>query len=197
MTAPIKDEDIVALYKESATETPSKDLDNRILAYANSQSKKHIPWWTYAGAAATVAFIALLAPWKWVDDTLETPQSIESIIEPGIEPGIEPRNAPAFISPEALSDHEADAARSMELLPPKPEEQRFFRNSPAAAKSLPQMEMELEESIITEFAEVERLLDEGQKQQARELLEQMLTDDPKLINKLPERLKTLVEKEGK
>lgn len=193
MTAPIKDEDIVALYKESATETPSKDLDNRILAHANSQSKKHIPWWTYAGAAATVAFIALLAPWKWVDGTLETPQSIESIIEPGIEP----RNAPAFISPEALSDHEADAVRSMEVLPPKPEEQRFFRNSPAAAKSLPQMEMELEESIITEFAEIERLLDEGQEQQARELLEQMLTDDPKLINKLPERLKTLLEKEGK
>ncbi|USH04645.1 hypothetical protein K6Q96_23280 [Grimontia kaedaensis] len=183
MTAPIKDEDIVALYKESATETSGKDLDDSILAYANSQHKKRIPWWTYAGLVATVSFVAFLAPWQWVDQTLEAPQDIEFM------------STPETMSEEALSDSAIDAVPSIEILPPKPEEQRLFRTAPSAAKSLPQMEMEIEDSIITEFPEVERLLDEGQEQQARELLEQMLTDNPKLFNRLPERLKTLVEKE--
>ncbi|CZF83002.1 hypothetical protein GCE9029_03573 [Grimontia celer] len=185
MTAPIKDEDIVALYKESATETSGKDLDNRILAYANSQHKKRIPWWTYAGLAATVSFVALLAPWQWVDQTLEAPQDIEFM------------STPETMSEEALSDSAIEAVPSMEILPPKPEEQRLFRNSPAAAKSLPHMEMEREDATNTEFSEVEKLLNAGKEQKARELLKQMLTDDPTLLEKLPQRLRILVETEGK
>ncbi|CZF80819.1 hypothetical protein [Grimontia marina] len=190
MTAPIKDEDIVALYKESATETSSKALDNCILAYAGSQHKKHIPWRTYAGAAATVAFVALLAPWKWVDDTLEVPQGIEPIRETVIK-----RNpSPIRISPETLSDDETNALQSMDALPTKPEEQRFFRNAPSTIRSLPQIE--LEEAAVAEFTDVERLLDAGQEQQAREFLEQMLADNPELVERLPERLKTLLNKSG-
>lgn len=185
MTAPIKDEDIVALYKESATETSGKDLDDRILAYANSQHKKRIPWRTYAGLAATVSFVALLAPWQWVDQTLEAPQDIEFM------------SAPETMNEEVLSDSEIEAVPSMKVLPAKPEEQRFFRNSPAAAKSLPQMEMDGEDATNTEFAEIEKLLDAGQKQKARELLNQMLTDDPTLLENLPQRLRVLVDTEGK
>ena len=78
----MNDEDIVKLYKESATEKPSAELDKTILDYAKKQSQaerapgnKHPRWWPYMGLAASVMFVTLLAPWKWHKQTLEPVQS--------------------------------------------------------------------------------------------------------------------------
>ncbi|MEF1335975.1 hypothetical protein REH81_04130 [Vibrio rotiferianus] len=77
----MKDEDIVKLYKESATEKPSAELDKTILDYAKKQSQaerdpgnKHPRWWPYMGLAASVMFVSLLEPWKWHKQTLEPVQ---------------------------------------------------------------------------------------------------------------------------
>ncbi|CAK3961681.1 conserved hypothetical protein [Vibrio crassostreae] len=78
----MNNEDIVKLYKESATEKPSAELDKTILDYAKKQSKaerapgnKRPRWWLYMGLAASVMFVTLLKPWKWHKQTLEPVQS--------------------------------------------------------------------------------------------------------------------------
>ncbi|OEE61576.1 hypothetical protein A1OK_09465 [Enterovibrio norvegicus FF-454] len=195
MTAPFKDEDIVALYKESATETPSDALDNRILAHAKSATRKPVPWWTYAGVAATVGFIALLAPWKWIDQSLQSPAHIELMEAPIPKQNFQ--QAESLDLESTIVDEieiEADTAPLEErsLLKSQPTEAFKSMDSQRTpqAKSSAAMKAKL-----NPFAEVESLLAEGEKQKAIALLKQQLDAQPVLYGSLPDYLKQLLEEE--
>ncbi len=179
MTAPFKDEDIVALYKESATESPSAELDNTILDYAKQQSRRKHQWWPYVGLAATVGFVALLAPWKWADKTLQTPAEIEL------------RSAPSMIQSDAAPKRQVGEMQSFELHAEDSNEiMRFDRVSPEAAKSMAE---DKAQPVNNPFADVEALLAKGETAEARALLKQKLDAEPALKAQLPMHLKQLLE----
>ncbi|MDD1795053.1 hypothetical protein LRP50_18150 [Enterovibrio sp. ZSDZ42] len=187
MTAPFKDEDIVALYKESATEIPSEALNNRILGYAQAQTRKRIPWWTYAGIAATVGFVALLAPWTWVDQSLQSPAHIELMEAP-----IQKQNRQQADSLEIEAAVEADEAPveeqlMLKSLPSEASRSMEFQRAPQA-KSNAKMKVKL-----NPFKEVESLLAKGEKQKAITLLKEQLDEQPELLSELPLHLIRLLE----
>ncbi len=48
MNKQIEDHDVVELYRQSASETPTKDLDAKILSYAKKRSNRSDKWWPYS-----------------------------------------------------------------------------------------------------------------------------------------------------
>lgn len=73
MSKEYDDQDIISLYKKGATEKPSAEIDNAILEYSVSDLKKSRNWWPYIGLAASIGFVAILAPWQWQEEQLSVP----------------------------------------------------------------------------------------------------------------------------
>ncbi|WP_375749553.1 hypothetical protein [Vibrio sp. HN007] len=133
------DQDIISLYKKGATETPSAEADNAILEYSVSNLKKSRNWWPYIGLAASVGFVAILAPWQWQEEPLSVPvpEQVEAFSDEMSLMGVAPEAERAIrakssrqlsISPfthieRLLQEDRVDEARSelQELLKAHPE----------------------------------------------------------------------------
>ncbi|WP_028021584.1 hypothetical protein [Enterovibrio calviensis] len=212
MTAPFKDEEIVALYKESATETPSDDLDNRILGYAEAQTqaqakaktqtRKHMPWWTYAGIAATVGFVALLAPWTWVDQSLQSPIQHELMKAPVLMDNVEQADSLELDATiDAVIDAGAEADVEAKIAPA--EEQIIRKSAPSEASRSMKFQFAPQEdasaamkALSNPFEAVENLLAAGEKQKAIALLKQQLEEKPELLSELPLHLERLLDEDS-
>lgn len=185
MTSPIKDEEIEALYKQSANEQPSPEIDDAILNYANKSSnrdqvvKSTWNWRSVLAVAATVVFVTLLAPWKWVDDTVHESLEVESMMDDSLM--IEERYD---LTPEA-----APAAD----VPEQP--QSFLKSLPKKPESSQRMMAEALESHTetSPFLKTEMLLKAGKADEARKALSLLLEEQPELKDQLPEHLKALLE----
>ncbi|MDB1125766.1 hypothetical protein [Vibrio algarum] len=186
MNRPLKDEEIVSLYEQGATESPSPDLDKTILNYANTQTKNKNQrnWWPYFGLAASVTFVTLLAPWEWAEQTLTAPTQLDN--------------------QQQTQQMEAALNKRVTLEKKAKEMNVESLQSRSLMKSAPQaevLEMRIEQELASAddyideqpspFKEVEDLLANGEKEQALKLLEEILTENPRLEIQLPEILKAL------
>jgi hypothetical protein len=169
MKVPLDDQEIISLYKSNATELPSSEVDRKILEYAQAQTKQKRNWWPYVGLAASVGFVAILAPWQWYEQTtypaLESDVSHMKMLSPESE-----------ISPPALQSSRESAAMSKRVVREKDQSERL-------------------ELSFNRFAEVEALLAGGEQEKARSLLEQLLQDSPELRSHLPKHLQVLMEEQ--
>ncbi|MEZ9523711.1 hypothetical protein [Enterovibrio norvegicus] len=221
MSKPFSDDDIAAMYKNSATEAPSASLDDAILAYASEQTahadspeaetatpkgKSAKNWWPIFGLAAGAMFVALLAPWQWVDQTLPGAQDVQQYSSPDLmmleEAEIPPSAADAV--PDAklhkFASPSEDAPRAKSMKPALPEKTTESATSPTPAremlrsKMMVDNEMEVVKEAITRnpFVEIEALLEEGNEVQAHNKLKDLLRHQPQLEARLPEHLKTLL-----
>ncbi|MBE1275246.1 hypothetical protein [Enterovibrio baiacu] len=214
MSKPFSDDDIAAIYKDSATEAPSASLDDAILAYASEQTghadspdtetasqkaKSATPWWPIFGLAAGAMFVALLAPWQWVDQTLPGAQDIQPYSSPDVmmleEIDIAPSAADAVpdnkLYKVAPPSEEKSRARSMKSALPE--------KTTAPAREMFESEMMADNAFSAEndriadepFADIKTLLDEGKEAEARDALRKLLEQQPALEAVLPAELQGL------
>ncbi|MFL7012682.1 hypothetical protein [Enterovibrio norvegicus] len=226
MNKPFSDDDIAAIYKDSATEAPSASLDEAILAYASEQTahadspetatatatqkgKSATPWWPIFGLAAGAMFVALLAPWQWIDQTLPGAQDVQPYSSPDVmmleEIDIAPSAADSV--PEAKlhkfapPSEDAPRARSMKsALPEKLTVPAAPASSSAPAIKALESDMMADSEIIAEigviapdpFLEIKALLEEGKETQARDTLRKLLEQQPALEAAIPAELQGLL-----
>ncbi|PML81942.1 hypothetical protein [Enterovibrio norvegicus] len=224
MSKPFSDDDIAAMYKNSATEAPSASLDDAILAYASEQTahadspeaetatpkgKSAKNWWPIFGLAAGAMFVALLAPWQWVDQTLPGAQDVQQYSSPDLmmleEAEIPPSAADAVPDAKlhkfASPSEDAPRARSMKsALPEKLIVPAAPASSPAPARKALESDMMADTEISAEigviapdpFLEIKALLEEGKDAQARDALRKLLEQQPALEAAIPAELQGLL-----
>lgn len=156
----MKEIDIVALYKKSATETPSPELDQRILDYAKAHGKKPIHYRRYFALAASIGLVAIMAPWRWYSSTEQGIPAIETL---------------------QLQQSQSDVIRSESILPAR--ESVRVLSQPKRKSLMPEKKLQAIESV----------LQSGDRQQAKMMLEELIKSDPELKGKLPEKLKRLLD----
>ncbi|MGF1707026.1 hypothetical protein [Enterovibrio baiacu] len=224
MSKPFSDDDIAAIYKDSATEAPSASLDDAILAYASEQTgradspdtetvsqkaKSATPWWPIFGLAAGTMFVALLAPWQWVDQTLPGAQDIQPYSSPDVmmleEIDIAPSDADADAVPDnklykvAPPSDEKSRARSMKSALPEKTTAPAPATSPMPAREMFESKMMADNAFSAEndriaddpFADIKTLLGEGKEAEARDALRKLLEQQPALEAVLPPELQVL------
>ncbi len=175
MSKPFSDDDIAAIYKDSATDVPSTETDDAILAYASEQTghadspeaetatqrgKSPTHWWPIFGLAAGAMFVALLAPWQWTDQTLPGAQDIQQYSSPDLmmleEAEIAPSAADAVPDAKlhkfAPPSEDAPRARSMKsALPEKLIVPAAPASSPAPARKALESDMMADSEISAEI----------------------------------------------
>lgn len=172
MKAPIEDKEITSLYQSDATEVPSSELDENILSYAKSQTVKKRNWWPQVGLAASVVFVAILAPWEWLErDQIVEMESNSYLIKPE-KVLSEPVRKKATMRGKSNSE-------SMDML---------MKSAPPVALTEKPVVSGLADNP---FAEIELQLKAGNKEQARLLLVKLLLERPELNEQLPDKLKIL------
>ncbi|WED24715.1 hypothetical protein L3Q72_17720 [Vibrio sp. JC009] len=193
----LNDKEIVSLYKESANETPSPELDKKILAYAKSASGRRKNWWPYLGLAASLGFVVILAPWRWVDQTM--PVVTEPELPAAIEPQVTEEQADQRIEAKRAKMPVRESMMSAPLkMQAAPEADMAAGARSAGARSKEEKEIQTgfmdAEVNISSFEEVEALLASGEKEKAKALLERILKQSPELARELPQHLRQLVDK---
>ena len=187
MKKPIDDQTLLELFRKSAKESPSKELDKKILSYAASQSKQadRHKWWPYLGLAASVCFIALLSPWKWQEASIDPlSDSVELMQHGEATPGPDVQ-----MKKSRVASPEADQFMSA------PIQQSEQRAIPAAESVIPQAVVSNSKAQEEQrWQEVYKLLNSGETEKAKALLDKMLSEQPELKDKLPQRLKELQQK---
>lgn len=186
MTPPLNDEEVVKMYKESATETPSKETDDAILEYAKANrvvdAKPHYiaNWKPIFGLAATIVFVTLLTPWDWVEEPnlIHEEMQLESISPESFDDSMEAQTdaVPTFSSP-------APAASKMK-------EHKNAKSHERMMTDIPELEAQL-----NPFAQIETLVLEGKKEEATETLKRLLEENPALEETLPDHLAELLQSE--
>ncbi|MDD1784270.1 hypothetical protein LRP49_24135 [Enterovibrio sp. ZSDZ35] len=179
MTHQFSDDEIIALYKDGAIEEPSELIDARILRYAQSQTKQErkpkYPWWQITGIAATVGFVAILAPWEWADKPLSTP--------------------PAVIQESLEVEMMMDAVPADVALPEAPQTEMKARANAEVQSRKFASELKREDSekiIAIKLKEIQTLLDNDDTEQAKEKLEQLLNAYPQAKEAMTEEMKALM-----
>ncbi|WP_087024264.1 hypothetical protein [Thaumasiovibrio subtropicus] len=121
MKTPFTDEEVLTQYRKDATESPSADLDNRVLqtakaALENASNVTSLPKkrrWPHRaiGIAAGIILVTLLAPWRWLDDnpSMEL-QGLPPENQRGLSEETELQQAPLFLKKRSLSDSETPEA---------------------------------------------------------------------------------------
>ncbi|WED29709.1 hypothetical protein L3V77_20060 [Vibrio sp. DW001] len=202
MNRPLKDEEMVSLYQQGATETTSSELDEKILGYAKQQSKKQKTWWPHIGLAASLTFVTLLAPWNWLDQTLQNPTEQEQYNALPLISEIESENQLMHDTPKLESRSiKAKKVESETLLLRSIQEnasqsdasKRLMKNSETSGMTMDIPETK--EHYL--FAEIELLLTNGEIEKAREQLLEMLKGDPEIEEKLPQELRDLLANKPK
>ena len=165
MTSPIDDKQIISLYKKGANEQPSVELDQRILSYAQkrkSPRSKKVSW-SYIGLAASILFVALLAPWQWQKEA-QIP-----VMEHGVLP---------------LESKMATERQKKSVRPERP----MAKSAADSSQVYP-----LLEATSSPFEQIEKLLEQGKQEQARQSLLTLLTEHPELQQDLPPQLRELLQ----
>lgn len=197
MNTPLKDEEIAALYKQSATAEPSKALDDKILDYAKAQAAQGQPstssWWPYFGLAASVMLVVLLAPWRWLDQASDVRQESEFN---GVRQEMADQSLPKPTASEAPVESLQKRSESAALMAPS-----RMKSAPALdameMRAAPAMTQAMAPEVeLNPFAEVETLLAKGETDKATAALKQLLTQRPELKEKLPEPLKALLSEQA-
>ncbi|MBD1558376.1 hypothetical protein HC752_15675 [Vibrio sp. S9_S30] len=186
MTTPLNDENVVKMYKESAVEIPSKETDDAILNYAKTNHstvlKPHYiaNWKPIFGLVATIAFVTLLTPWKWVEKPNLMHEEIHLESTPYEQYG------------DALEAHIEAAPAFSETAPAatKMNEEKEFKKQERMLKSTPELNTQ-----FNPFFQVEKLVLEGKRTKAREELKRLLDESPNLEATLPEHLVELLQNE--
>ncbi|GLQ72999.1 hypothetical protein [Vibrio penaeicida] len=186
MTPPLNDEEVVKMYKESATEAPSKETDDAILEYAKASRtvdvKPHyvVNWKPIFGLAATIVFVTLLTPWDWVEEPnlIHEEMQLESISPESFDDSMEAQTdaIPTFSSP-------APAASQMK-------EHKNVKSHERMMTDIPELEAQL-----NPFAQIETLVLEGKKEEATEMLKRLVEENPALEETLPDHLAELLQSE--
>jgi len=202
MNRPLKDEEMVSLYQQGATETPSSELDEKILGYAKRQSKKQKTWWPHIGLAASVTVVTLLAPWNWLDQTLQNPTEQEQYNALPLISEIESENQIMRDAPKLESRSiKAKKVESEALLLRSIQENASQSNAnKRLMKNSEELDMTMDTPEAKEqylFEEIEWLLANGEKEKAREQLLEMLNDDPEIEELLPQKLRDLLTSKTK
>ncbi|MFC1233684.1 hypothetical protein [Vibrio sp. F74] len=202
MNRPLKDEEMVSLYQQGATETPSSELDEKIIGYAKRQSKKQKTWWPHIGLAASITFVALLAPWNWLDQTLQNPTEQEQYNALPLMSEIESEN-------QLMRDTQKLESRSTKAKKAESEALllRSIQENALQSEANKRLMKNNDESDITMdipetkehylFEEIEWLLANGEKEKAREQLLEMLKGDPEIEERLPQELRDLLASKPK
>lgn len=182
MKKPIDNKTLLELFRNSAKESPSKELDQKIISYAESKTKqaKRHNWWPYLGLAASLCFIALLSPWEWqqagIDPLSDSPEVMQQQLD----------------LPQAEFQMKKSRIAAPQVDQFAPLQQTEQQAVPVAESVIPQAIVpdakELKES---QWDKVYHLLEKGEKEQAKALLDKMLSEQPQLESELPERLKPL------
>ena len=193
MKKPLKDEDIVSLYREGATDVPPQALDDKILEYAKAQSKRKKNWWPYIGLAASLALVTLIAPWRWVDQTMQPLQETYEEAIPEAVPEIRLQSDMPVPQPAGQSVSKKEVMSERMMMKASPQVDAVDALIEREAEIGPAFESEVQQINI--FAEVEALLANGEQEKARTLLKSMLKDDPELKKQLPEHLKAILPEE--
>ncbi|WP_413283065.1 hypothetical protein [Vibrio sp. MA40-2] len=212
-----EDQDIISLYKSDAKEQPSEKINKTILDYAKAQSKgqtqipqnkphmgqtfeikgqeikgqaqKNLNWWPYLSLAASVTFITILAPWQWLDQTNISPpipERNETIQLDRVE-----RKAIDF---NELKAHSSQTKTFQTPSPMKPDSyseavettDEVARGQVAKGQTEPK---QIAQNTDLIFSNIERLLAEGKQDKAREQLLQLIDDNPKLGQQVPESMR--------
>ncbi|WCE29562.1 hypothetical protein [Vibrio sp. SCSIO 43137] len=187
MKKPIDDQKLLELFRKEVNESPSEELDKKILSYAASQSKQtdRYRWWPYLGLAASLCFIALLSPWQWQEAGIEPlSDSVELMQQDMASP-----------QPKALMKKSREALTENEQLSSPAMPQFEYKAIPAAESVTPQAIVPNSNAQEEErWQEVYKLLDSGETEKAKALLDKILSEQPELKTKLPQRLIELQQK---
>ncbi|MDV7103262.1 hypothetical protein R3X26_02460 [Vibrio sp. TH_r3] len=212
-----EDQDIISLYKSDAKEQPSEKINKTILDYAKAQSKgqtqipqnkphkgqtleikgqaqKNLNWWPYLSLAASVTFISILTPWQWLDQT-------------NISPSIPERNETIQLDSvehkaidfNELKAHSSQTKTFRNPSPMKPDSHseefetmdKVTQGQSAKGQTEPK---QIAQNTDLIFSNIERLLAEGKQDKAREQLLQLIDDNPKLEQQVPESLRAALLK---
>ncbi len=174
----MKDKDIVSLYKKSATETPSKELDKQILDYAKANSKKPFQYRHLVALAASIGLITLLAPWRWYEST-------EHLMPD--EDHLNIKSRPDTIQAESM----APAKERMEMMSDRG--RKSIMSEKSQALNISPSDIDDQQKL----QEIEMLLKTGNKEQAKKMLEQFLKEKPEIRNKLSDQLNKLQSEENR
>lgn len=189
MKKPIDDKTLLELFRKEVNESPAEELDKKILSYAASQNKQtdRYRWWPYLGLAASLCFIALLSPWQWQQASIDPlSDSVELMQQDMASP-----------QPKALMKKSREVLTENEQLSSPAMPQFEYKAIPAAESVVPQavisqtIEPDSEADKEQLWQEVYKLLDKGETEKAKALLDKMLSERPELKTKLPQRLKEL------
>lgn len=195
MSKLFSDDEIVDLYKQSATETPTEVVDKRILNYAKKKSSPS--WYKYASLAAIVSFVAILLPKQ-----LSQESKIHSVNELSTLEAIEvqPSGSPKLHERKALTESEFKSRAVQSDLQRKPlvmENEAVPVNEMAdSALSLSTEGDDEANRTFDPFISVVRLLAKGERENARIELKSILTKQPNLRDNLSEELERLLTEES-